>query len=251
VTVEGPAPVAHHLGVAKRALDDELQRLHFEDRRHRYQPARILRPPRHTVREIQRIVAGLTEVPLGATICDFGCGTGRLSIPLAQAGYAVVAVDISESSLGELLRTARGLAIDSIVTATALPSKPCLAAVVGSDVLHHVDLDRYLPRIQRALRPGGRVVFSEPGGLNPAWYLYLAARRELRVERRIVLSTPRRLRAALLRHGFVDVRITGVGLLPLPLAGFSDRACRWNERLGDLPFLRSFAYRYLVEASAG
>ena len=122
--------------------------------------------------------------------------------------------------------------------------------MVGADVLHHVDLDVYLPRVRASLASGGRVVFSEPGAMNPAWYLYLAARRELRTERRITSSTRPGLRAALIRHGFVDVRITGVGLVPRPFAGWSARVCGWNDRLGDVPLLRSFAYRYLVEASA-
>jgi magnesium-protoporphyrin O-methyltransferase len=35
------------------------------------------------------------------TICDAGCGTGSLSIPLAQAGAKVFASDISEKMVGE------------------------------------------------------------------------------------------------------------------------------------------------------
>lgn len=36
------------------------------------------------------------------TIIDLGCGTGRTAIPLAQAGYDVIAVDLSQSMLGQL-----------------------------------------------------------------------------------------------------------------------------------------------------
>lgn len=37
----------------------------------------------------------------GLTVCDAGCGTGSLSIPLAQAGGIVYASDISEKMVGE------------------------------------------------------------------------------------------------------------------------------------------------------
>jgi len=33
------------------------------------------------------------------TICDLGCGTGNISLPLAQKGYSVIGVDLSEAML--------------------------------------------------------------------------------------------------------------------------------------------------------
>ena len=39
--------------------------------------------------------------------------------------------------------------------------------VYGDAILHHLDLDTALPEIKRVLRPGGRIVFREPLGVNP------------------------------------------------------------------------------------
>ena len=36
------------------------------------------------------------------TVIDLGCGTGRTAIPLAKDGYDVIAVDLSQSMLGQL-----------------------------------------------------------------------------------------------------------------------------------------------------
>ena len=113
-------------------------------------------------------------------IIDFGAGTGRLSIALARAGYPVLAVDVSEQSLAVLAATAGDLGLCNIEIASVLPSRPQYQAIVGADVLHHVDLDEYLPRMHSLLRAGGKVVFTEPGALNPAWYLYLPVFHELR-----------------------------------------------------------------------
>jgi hypothetical protein len=46
------------------------------------------------------------------------------------------------------------------------------------------------------------------------------------------------------------VRITGVGLLPRPLFGWSAVACHLHDRCGNLPLLRWLAYRYRIEAIA-
>jgi 16S rRNA A1518/A1519 N6-dimethyltransferase RsmA/KsgA/DIM1 with predicted DNA glycosylase/AP lyase activity len=45
-------------------------------------------------------------LPTG-TILDFGAGTGRLTIPLLEAGYHVIAVEKSRGMIGELLRKAK------------------------------------------------------------------------------------------------------------------------------------------------
>jgi hypothetical protein len=93
------------------------------------------------------------------------------------------------------------------------------------------------------------MVFTEPGGMHPAWYAYLTIRHDIRVERRIVTCNCWTLPRAFARHGFRDVQVTGVGLLPRPLLGWSEAACRRNDRAGNLPVLRWVAYRYLIEAT--
>ncbi|HWQ66475.1 MAG TPA: class I SAM-dependent methyltransferase [Methanospirillum sp.] len=44
--------------------------------------------------------------PSGATVLDIGCGTGSLSIPLAQAGAEVTSLDISSAMLDRLMEVA-------------------------------------------------------------------------------------------------------------------------------------------------
>jgi hypothetical protein len=140
--------------------------------------------------------------------------------------------------------------LGTIETATELPRGRRFEAIVGTDVLHHVDLDRWLPRLRETLRESGKVVFSEPGALNPAWYPFLLLRHDFGIERRIVHSNIRYLRRAFERHGFGYVRIAGLGLLPRPLFRFSAAVCRANDEAGDLCLLRWFAYRYIVSATA-
>lgn len=44
--------------------------------------------------------------------------------------------------------------------------------VFGSGILHHLALDVSLKEIRRVLRPGGKAIFFEPRGHNPAIKLY-------------------------------------------------------------------------------
>ena len=225
------------------------QKEHFDAARHQYPRDAIIAPPLHTALELQGVLDRLRGVPAEQQILDFGAGSGRLSIALAKAGHSVLSVDISDVSLRNLSALAHELGLHSIQTASVLPANGVFPAVVGSDILHHVELDEYLPQLSALLPRGGKAVFTEPGGLNPSWYAYFMLLRAMRVERRIVHSTLPRLTRAFRRHGFRDVRITGVGMLPRPFFGWSEASCRAHDRSGDLPLVRWFAYRYLIEAT--
>ena len=40
-------------------------------------------------------------------------------------------------------------------------------AVIGSSVLHHLDIEKAMAEIYRVLKPGGIVAFTEPNMMNP------------------------------------------------------------------------------------
>ena len=51
----------------------------------------------------QTTINVIHELQQGGTVLDFGAGTGRMSIPLAQSGYKVIAIDMS-IPMAEVLR---------------------------------------------------------------------------------------------------------------------------------------------------
>ncbi len=109
-------------------------------------------------------------------------------------------------------RTQEGLPEDQ-VTFVESPFETCgpegpFDCVIGSSVLHHLDLESSFAKIFELLGPGGRMSFAEPNMLNPQVYP------ERRFRRFFPSVTPdetafdrSRLRRDLEAHGFRSVEI--------------------------------------------
>lgn len=181
---------------------NNAQRDHFDNKQHRYSVAYLQHPPIHVQSETH-ILLQLLESHRAKEVVDFGSGNGRLTIPLLQAGYRVTAVDISTASLSELHARAKRMKCDgNLQIATEMPSKKTIDAVVGSDILHHLDLSTYLPRIRSVVKDDGVAIFSEPNILNAAWIIFITLFLDWRVEWRILFCHYFSLMHKLRRAGF-------------------------------------------------
>ncbi len=106
----------------------------------------------------------------GAPVLELGCGTGRVLLPLARAGYPVVGVDIS----GAMLARARaksltaGLAdkitlIQTDVSQLSLGRTFPLIIYAVNSFMHHAtqaEQREVLNRIREHLQPGGLVILD-------------------------------------------------------------------------------------------
>jgi len=114
-----------------------------------------------------------------ARILDIGCGTGRHAIELAKRGYAVVGIDLSESLLkkAEEKALARGLGIDfQRIDARSLPfaSEFDLAIMLCEGAFPLMETDEMnfciLQGAAKALKPGGKLIFTTLNGLFPLFH---------------------------------------------------------------------------------
>jgi 2-polyprenyl-3-methyl-5-hydroxy-6-metoxy-1,4-benzoquinol methylase len=105
----------------------------------------------------------------GMTVLELGCGTGSFTRELARSGANVIAIDVSP----DLLEIARANYSGSnvryeIQNAYDLRyADAVFDSVVGSSVLHHLEIENALRQIYRVLKPGGTIYFTEPNMLNP------------------------------------------------------------------------------------
>lgn len=227
--------------------DKKIQQKYFDERDNRYDESLILKPPYHTKLEIDSIIKKIDGKNSDDYIVDFGSGNGRLTISLLKKGFKVWAVDVSKKSLEELKKNVNKFRFYGLKTSLTLPTAKKSRFIVGTDILHHVDLDSSLSDIYKSLKKGGKVVFSEPGAWNLAWYIYLPLVSNWRVEKGIVNCSYFNLKDKLEKYGFRQIKITGLGFFPRPFFNFFKPLCRLNDWLGNLPILKFFAYRFIIE----
>ena len=104
----------------------------------------------------------------GGPVVELGVGTGRIAVPLAAEGIAVIGVDSSRGMLAVCARRAALAGVDLDLRVGDLREPPVhervpLVICPFRSLLHmHADEDRRaaLAAVQRLLRPGGRFVFD-------------------------------------------------------------------------------------------
>lgn len=231
---------------------DRKQTDHFKIKKNRYDENLLFHPLKHTQEETNRFITELTGRDINKVV-EFGSGNGRLTIPLLQNKIQVTAVDISSESLKALSVVVSRMKIpkDLLSTSQTLPDSKS-EAIVGCDILHHVDLDIYLREMNRKLiKPKGIIIFSEPNILNIFWPLFITIFIDWRVEGKIVHCNYFTLLKKLKAHNFTNIKISGFGLFPLPLFNVISFFQKINYFLGNLPVLKLFAYRLIIVAEAG
>lgn len=111
---------------------------------------------------------GKAGVPARSRILEAGCGTGRVTLPMAQAGYDVVALDASEEMLGVAMEKLRRYAqavrfVQGDMQDFALPS-PVAAVVCACDGVNYLtengDAEAFFAHCHGNLVPGGALVFD-------------------------------------------------------------------------------------------
>jgi SAM-dependent methyltransferase len=192
------------------------------------------------------IVAGAGLRP-GMRVLEIGCGTGGFTERFARSGAHLTAMDIS----GDLLALARtrGLPADRVTFVEGrFEDARCeggFDAVIGSSILHHLDVPRALTRVFVLLKPGGRFSFAEPNMLNPQVFL---ERRSFFRSRLWFVSPDEtafvrwQLRRELEQRGFGDVRVTPFDFLhPVVPPALIPPVRTTGRILEALPGLREFA----------
>jgi 2-polyprenyl-3-methyl-5-hydroxy-6-metoxy-1,4-benzoquinol methylase len=134
---------------------------------------------------VQRIMKMLREIDprfSPSSAVDFGCGVGRVTLPLAREAVSVLGVDVSPGMLSEARKNAAGRGVSNVRFAHEVSGSFDL--VHSFIVLQHIPPRRGL-RILRELlsrlEPGGMVVLQVPYDWRAAAWRKLATR-VMRVE---------------------------------------------------------------------
>ncbi len=152
------------------AFYDDLGERWFEDDGH---AIALLRAEGRLKLTYAREVFARHGIGPGARVLDVACGGGLIALPLAEDGFRVTGVDLSESSLVEARRRVPpgADATFEVGDATALDvADASCDAVLLFDMLEHVeDQAGVIAEAARVVRPGGVVLFNTFNRTPLAW----------------------------------------------------------------------------------
>lgn len=201
----------------------------------------------------------VSEEARGRRVLEYGCGTGSLAFGLADQAGHVIGIDISDVAIEQARRASgrRGLKNVEFVVDNAeamrLPEKH-VDVVVGSGIVHHLDIPKSMSEVRRVLSGGGIAIFAEPLAHNPVLNWYRNRTPELRSadEHPLTVADLRGM-----AFGFSSTKLTYFGLVA-PILGlffpeakaesWMTRLMWWLDRtLCSVPGLNRYAWYCLIE----
>lgn len=192
----------------------------------------------------------------GMTVLDLGCGHGEKSLLLLERGATVRGIDISQPYIDDVTQKAAQAGFDKdrfdfrVMDAHALTfADETFDLVIGSGILHHLDLQLSLNEINRVLRKGGRALFKEPLAANPLLKLF----RILTPKARTVDEKPLTPADLAMIENIWNSQSTFYGLISAPVAMMTSILLRpmpnnvllnladWMEiKANSFPFIRPY-----------
>ncbi len=189
----------------------------------------------------------------GMHVLEIGCGTGLFTEMFARSGARITAVDVSPDLLA--CARARNLPPEQVefreMRFEDWPDGDAFDGILGSSVLHHLDIEQSIVVMFRLLKPGGRLGFAEPNYLNP----------QIFAERRFRGCFPNvspdetafirwSVASLLRRHGFASVRVTPFDFLHPAVSRSLIPAVSYMGRVVEhMPLLREFSGSLLISAA--
>ena len=210
--------------------------------------------PAGKLRWVRRAKMLTNHLAPGMTVLELGCGTGYFTRELARSGGNIVAIDVSP----ELLEIARANCSPpnvryEIQNAYQLSyADAVFDSVVGSSVLHHLEIEAAVREIYRVLKPGGTMCLTEPNMLNPQ----IAIQKNVAWVKRKLGDSPDEtaffrwpLRSLLERIGYREIRIDPFDFLhpktPVPVINGVNALGRFLE---SVPVISEFAGSLYIRA---
>ena len=181
----------------------------------------------------------------GVHALEIGCGTGMFTEMFAETGARLVAVEISPDLLKKtkIRKLSSGQVEFLQMHFEDYDREGYFDAVIGSSILHHLDLIAALSKIYNLLKPGGVISFAEPNLLNPQVFA------ELRFRKWFPYVSPDetafihwRLKNELIKAGFEDIEVMPFDWLhPSTPELMINSVKALSSFLEKVPFLRNFA----------
>ncbi|MEH6549049.1 MAG: class I SAM-dependent methyltransferase [Pseudomonadales bacterium] len=195
----------------------------------------------------------------GKKLLEYGCGTGSGSKEWLELGAIVTGIDISHEGIKKAKEKIASSEYDAdyfVMNAedTAFEDNS-FDIVVGTGIIHHLDLVKSYQELSRIIRVDGHIVFSEPLGHNPFINLYRTLTPKMRTEDEHPLK---REDIQLLEDYFHNIKIDYFSLFTLFAVPFKNMfffhgLCDFLRKVDKaafrIPFIRKYAWMVIIHAS--
>lgn len=195
----------------------------------------------------------------GKKLLDYGCGTGGGSEQWLKCGAILTGIDISPEGINKAKERIANTEYDAdyfVMNAENTEfDEGSFDIVVGTGIIHHLDLLKSYQELCRILKKDGHAVFAEPLGHNPFINLYRALSPQMRSEDEHPLKQED---IKLLKQYFHNVEIEYFSLftlLAVPFRNmfFFDKLCGFlwsiDKTVFHIPFVRKYAWIVIIHIS--
>jgi 2-polyprenyl-3-methyl-5-hydroxy-6-metoxy-1,4-benzoquinol methylase len=186
-------------------------------------------------------------------VLEIGCGTGLFTKELARTNNTIVSIDVSDALIIKAKERVSSTNVNFIVgNAYETNFKSgSFDFIVGSSSLHHLELDSALKEFSRILKPGGRMIFTEPNMMNPQ----VALIKKVPSIKRIAGDSPDetaffrwQIANQLRRYGFADVCVKPFDFMhPQTPAWLLNMAERLTIIIEKVPLVREIAGSLIIQ----
>jgi 2-polyprenyl-3-methyl-5-hydroxy-6-metoxy-1,4-benzoquinol methylase len=142
-------------------------------------------------------IARVLNAPKNSTFLDAGCGTCAHSIRLANLGFLVQAVDLSESVLKEAEANVKAKGLETKISirredicSLSFEDETFSYILCWGVLMHIPDLEAAISELTRVLKPGGALVIGENNMYSLEAIILRSLKRFLRKEKASVKKTP-------------------------------------------------------------
>lgn len=195
----------------------------------------------------------LGMIKRGIKVLEIGCGTGVFTKKIAETGADIVAIDISSDLINSAKKKLQGYPNVSFYVSDVENlnlKENIFDSVVGSSILHHLNLNPALLEIRRVLKRGGRFVFTEPNMLNPQIML----ERKIKLIGKLLYNSPDEtafirwsLKKKLKKLGFEEIIISPFDFLhPFTPSSFIPIIDEMGSVIEKIPILKEISGSLLI-----
>jgi 2-polyprenyl-3-methyl-5-hydroxy-6-metoxy-1,4-benzoquinol methylase len=194
---------------------------------------------------------------VSSNVLEIGCGTGNFTILFAPFIGQLTAIDISEDLLKIAQKNKASFPNVNFVHSSfeMLSKHTQYDSVIGSSVLHHLEIRPTLRQIYHLLKPGGMISFAEPNMLNPQIIL----QKNIPWIKKKLGDSPDetaffrwQLTKILRESGYINPQVTPFDLLhPMIPNYLIDTVSSVGLILEKIPLINEFAGSLLISAKKG